>query len=246
MTTTSSTDPCTVSSSGQELSSADHSSEDGRTQPPDQESNRDVRSKLADALAASSHKLSTRPRQVTACSSTDDESSTRARPATLSITSRQLIRRYFSESPTVNLPRGHPILAFNQDQIEQVLKIVADETAKTSLEMLNSVVLKASQLSLKLQEDTPGASRQHQMSARSFRQTLISLAWMRIDVVCHRGKNRVRIDSGALVSHARVPSAGLLAYTFLVRLFLDAVELTSRQLQHKMLVLVPERRHLQV
>ena len=39
-------------------------------------------------------------------------------------------------------------VAFNQDQISSILRIVADESARASYEMLNSVVVRASRLSL--------------------------------------------------------------------------------------------------
>ena len=47
----------------------------------------------------------------------------------------------------LRLSPGHPVIALNQEQIEAVLRVVADETAKASIDMLN-VVEKASHLSL--------------------------------------------------------------------------------------------------
>ena len=77
-------------------------------------------------------------------------------PAPLSINSQELIRTYFEKTPSFNLPQGHPTIALNQEQIGHILRIVADETARASFEMLNSVVIRASQLSLC---DSPSASK---------------------------------------------------------------------------------------
>ena len=77
-------------------------------------------------------------------------------PAPLSINSQELIRTYFEKTPSFNLPQGHPTVALNQEQIGHILRIVADETARASFEMLNSVVIRASQLSL---SDSPSASK---------------------------------------------------------------------------------------
>ena len=54
------------------------------------------------------------------------------------------------------MPQGHPTIALNQEQIGHILRIVADETARASFEMLNSVVIRASQLSLR---DSPSGSK---------------------------------------------------------------------------------------
>ena len=43
---------------------------------------------------------------------------------------------------------GHPTVVFNQDQISSILRIFADESARASFEMLNSVVVRASRHSL--------------------------------------------------------------------------------------------------
>ena len=64
-------------------------------------------------------------------------------PAPLSIKSRNLIREYFAETRPINLPQGHPVIMLTQDQMSTVLRIVADETAKASYDMLNSVMVRA-------------------------------------------------------------------------------------------------------
>ena len=52
--------------------------------------------------------------------------------------------------------------------MDHFLKIVADETDKASFEMMNSVVVKASQLSLGRSEVPPGARGHYPATARSF------------------------------------------------------------------------------
>ena len=59
-------------------------------------------------------------------------------PAPLSIRSHQ---NFEATSPIV-LPRGHPTIALNQDQIGRDVRI---ETAKESFDVLNRVVIRASQ-----------------------------------------------------------------------------------------------------
>ena len=68
--------------------------------------------------------------------------------ARLSISSRELLRKCFIETSSICLPEGHSTIALNEEQISCVLKAVVDETAKSPFDMLNSVVTRASQLSL--------------------------------------------------------------------------------------------------
>ena len=56
--------------------------------------------------------------------------------------------RSSANTSPISLPRGHATVAFNRNQIEHILKVVADETARSSFEMVNSVVMRASRLSL--------------------------------------------------------------------------------------------------
>ena len=71
-----------------------------------------------------------------------------SREAPISISSREIIRKCFAETNPISLPQGHPTVAFNQEQMCQMLKVVADETAKSTFGMMNSLILKASQLNL--------------------------------------------------------------------------------------------------
>ena len=64
------------------------------------------------------------------------------------VSSRALIKEYFAQSETVNLIQGHPTIAFSQDQISSVLRIVADETARASYDMLANLKQRASELRL--------------------------------------------------------------------------------------------------
>ena len=114
----------------------------------DADSNAYARSTLADALTAPQPRLVRLPSDETSGTDSEPERPAASKSATLSVTSREVIRKYFSESQPISLPRGHTTVAFNRDQIEHILKVVADETARSSFEMLNSVVMRASRLSL--------------------------------------------------------------------------------------------------
>ena len=114
----------------------------------DADSNTYARSTLADALSAPQPRLVRLPSDKASGTDSEPEPPAASKSATLSVTSREVIRKYFSESQPISLPRGHPTVAFNCDQIEHILKVVADETARSSFEMLNSVVMRASRLSL--------------------------------------------------------------------------------------------------
>ena len=70
------------------------------------------------------------------------------RTPSLTIKSRELIRECLTTTTPLRLSPGHPVIALNQEQIETVLGVVADETAKAWIDMLNSVVEKAAHLSL--------------------------------------------------------------------------------------------------
>ena len=69
-------------------------------------------------------------------------------PTPLSSTSRLIIKQCFEETNPTYLSPGHMTVAFNQDQISSILRIVAEESARASYEMLNSVVVRASRLNL--------------------------------------------------------------------------------------------------
>ena len=81
------------------------------------------------------------------------------RPTPLASTSRAIIKQCFTETNPIVLPPGHPTVVFNRKQISSILRIVADESAQASVEMLNSVVQRASQLSLHNWSKTPPKGR---------------------------------------------------------------------------------------
>ena len=66
----------------------------------------------------------------------------------LSASSRVLIKECFDKVSPVNLPAGHTTLALNESQVNCIVKAVADEAVKTSLKMMESLVERASRLSL--------------------------------------------------------------------------------------------------
>ena len=80
-------------------------------------------------------------------------------PTPRSSTSRLIIKQFFEETNPTYLSPGHMTVAFNQDQISSILRIVADESARASYVMLNSVVVRASRLSLHSPRGT--TSRKH-------------------------------------------------------------------------------------
>ena len=92
---------------------------------------------------------------VTRAEFTDDSNSVEAtRPKdpsvipSLRVTSRALIKEYFTQNETVRLIQGHPTIAFSEDQISSVLRVVADETARASFDMLENLIQRASELHL--------------------------------------------------------------------------------------------------
>ena len=61
---------------------------------------------------------------------------------------RALIKKLFSTAETFNLPKGHPVIAFTEDQIGGVLKVVAEGTVRTTQDMMERLVRQASELCL--------------------------------------------------------------------------------------------------
>ena len=108
-----------------------------------------------------------------------NESSVPAVPAargsvSLSGSSRAIIKQCFIETNPICLYLGHPTVAFNQDQISSILRIVADDGARASFEMLNSVVQRASQLKLRSPTEYNLGIRLNLLRTQGL--TLISLA----------------------------------------------------------------------
>ena len=108
-----------------------------------------ARSTLADALYCQKP-----PTNISCPPGSSNESSTTQQPevtgpAPLTSSSRLMIKKCFEETNPTYLSPGHPTVVFNQDQISSILRIVADESARASFEMLNSVVQRASRLNLR-------------------------------------------------------------------------------------------------
>ena len=70
--------------------------------------------------------------------------------------SRASIKEHFETSERVRLPPGHPVAAFTESQISAVMRVVADETARASYDMLENLVYRASRLSL---ASRPGSTK---------------------------------------------------------------------------------------
>ena len=61
----------------------------------------------------------------------------------LSNTSRAIINHYFQEESAIELPRGHPIIALNSEQVQSILRVVADESARASYAMMEDIIERA-------------------------------------------------------------------------------------------------------
>ena len=115
----------------------------------DLESEHSKRSTLADAIAAPVCNFAPRFNEGSDKVSPDEVIQRSGGPAPLSIHSQELIRTYFEKAHSFSLPQGHHTISLNQEQVGHILRIVADETARALFEMLNSVVTRASQLSIR-------------------------------------------------------------------------------------------------
>ena len=54
-----------------------------------------------------------------------------------------MLRKHFAQSAPIGLPRGHTTVAFTEPQIHAVLKTISEETVKSSLHAMLSLVLHA-------------------------------------------------------------------------------------------------------
>ena len=61
----------------------------------------------------------------------------------LSANGRTLLRKHFSTSNPIELPRGHTTVAFSEPQKHAVLKNISDETVRSSLHSMRVLVLQA-------------------------------------------------------------------------------------------------------
>ena len=156
--------PSNVMSGGEEFMSTGEI--EGLTNT-DLESEHYKRSTFADAIAAPVHNFAPRFSEGSECVYPDEAIQRSGGPAPLSIHSQELIRTYFEKAHSFSLPQGHPTISLNQEQIGHILRIVADETARASFEMLNSVVTRASQLSIRDSPTMRKTQMHRPMSVRS-------------------------------------------------------------------------------
>ena len=113
----------------------------------DHESDRYVGSTLAEALnPPAQYSLLVASDQSSDVATVKTPEEPRVRP--LGGSSRALIKEYFGNNEPERLPPGHPVIAFTEGQLGSVLRVVADETARASYDMLENLVYRASRLSL--------------------------------------------------------------------------------------------------
>ena len=115
--------------------------------------------------------------------------------------SRASIKEHFETSERFRLPPGHPVVAFTESQISAIMRVVADETATASYDMLEKLVYRACRLSM---ASRPGSTKvAKQVSSRRGSS-----------VVTSAGRNRSSSSegysdtSGALRSNDNLGSLG--------------------------------------
>ena len=64
-------------------------------------------------------------------------------PGQFSANGRAELRNHFAQAPPIVLPKGHTIVSFSEPQIHAVLKTISDETVKSSIHAMRSLVLHA-------------------------------------------------------------------------------------------------------
>ena len=122
-------------------------SETGPERETDSESGLNVGSTLADALkTVHDYNLPATSEQSSVATPHDLPRGPRDVP--LGGRSRALIKEHFENNERFRFPPGHPVVAFTESQISAVMRVVADETARASYDMLENLVYRASRLSL--------------------------------------------------------------------------------------------------
>ena len=64
-------------------------------------------------------------------------------PGQFSANGQAVLRKHFSSSAPIELPKGHNTISFSEPQIHAVLKTISDETVKSSIHAMRSLVLHA-------------------------------------------------------------------------------------------------------
>ena len=109
----------------------------------DNESDRYVVSTLAEALnPPAQYSLLVASDQSSDVATVKTPEEPNVRP--LGGSSRALIKVYFGNNEPERLPPGHLVIAFTEGQLGSVLRVVADETARASYDMLENLVYRAS------------------------------------------------------------------------------------------------------
>ena len=78
----------------------------------------------------------------------------------LSASARTLINEYFSETNPSILPVGHATVAFNQGQVQSILRVVSNEALTSSLHQMKNILEEAIQVGVRSQGGQQGSSRQ--------------------------------------------------------------------------------------
>ena len=110
-----------------------------------------ARSTLAEALSPTKGPVSGFP-DITSGSEAEESTSGQKEKLSevhqLCNTSRAIINHYFQEANAIELPRGHPTIALNSEQVQSILRVVADESARASYAMMEDIIERARRLSL--------------------------------------------------------------------------------------------------
>ena len=130
---------------------AGYSSETGMSMYPGATSRDKARSTLAEALT-----LPTRITEIFtggSCGSDNTEPAVAADAEGLNIhelcsSSRAMTNHVFLDAYPYNLPKDHPTISLNSEQIHAILRVVADESARASYAMMEDTVERTSRLSL--------------------------------------------------------------------------------------------------
>ena len=64
-------------------------------------------------------------------------------PKQFSANGQAVLRKHFSSSAPIELPKGHSTVSFSEPQIHAVLKTISDETVRSSIHAMRSLVLHA-------------------------------------------------------------------------------------------------------
>ena len=92
---------------------------------------------------------------------------TMSKAPTLRPSGRALIKEFFSNTEPYSFSKGHPTVAFTEDQTSCVLKVNADESVRASCDMMEKLIAKTGALSLELSGGVnPRASTGKQTSSK--------------------------------------------------------------------------------